>query len=96
MAKDEEKLRAKEARTRAKAARAQAKAEEKRMKAEVKKARVAPSPPPAGHSPVVIIPTVEKKPWWKRFVQEHLVQVIVKVVAGLIVAYLVWRFGIKR
>ena len=93
MAKDEEKLKAKEAKARAKALKAQAKAEKKRLKAEAKaKAKTSQVATP----PIVVIPPAEKKPWWKRFIQEHLVQIIIKVVAGLIVAYLVWRFGFKK
>ncbi len=85
IAKDEEKLKAKEAK-------AWAKAEKKRLKAEAKaKAKTAQAPPP-----IVVIPPAEKKPWWKRFIQEHLVQIIIKVIAGLIVAHLVWRFGFKK
>jgi len=85
IAKDEEKLKAKEAKARAKA-------EKKRLKAEAKaKAKTAQAPPP-----IVVIPPAEKKPWWKRFIQEHLVQIIIKVIAGLIVAHLVWRFGFKK
>jgi len=91
MAKGEEKLRAKEAKARAKALKAEAKAKKKLAKAEAK-AKMAQGTPP----PVVVIPPGEKKPWWKRFIQEHLVQIIIKVIAGLIVAYLVWRFGFKR
>lgn|GEM_PF-1975570 len=92
IAKDEEKLKAKEAKARAKALKAQAKAEKKRLKAEAKaRAKTAQAPPP-----IVVIPLAEKKPWWKRFIQEHLVQIIIKVIAGLIVAYLVWRFGFKK
>ncbi len=91
MGKDEEKLRAKEAKARAKEMKARTKAEKKLAKAQAKKAGASASQPP-----VVVIPVGEKKPWWKRFIQEHLVQIIIKVIAGLIVAYLVWRFRFKK
>ena len=91
MGKDEDKLRAKEAKARAKEMKARAKAEKKLAKARAKQAGAEASRPP-----IVVIPVGEKKPWWKRFIQEHLVQIIIKVIAGLIVAYLVWRFGFKK
>jgi len=34
--------------------------------------------------------------WLRRFLREGLVQIIIKVIAGLIVAYLVWWFGIRK
>lgn len=34
--------------------------------------------------------------WLRRFLREGLVQIIIKVIAGLTVAYLVWWFGIRK
>lgn len=34
--------------------------------------------------------------WLRRFLHEGLIQLIIKVIAGLIVAYLVWWFGIRK
>jgi hypothetical protein len=67
----------------AKEAKARAKAAKAEAKAKKKQAK-------AG------IPPSEEKPWWKKVIQEHLVQIIIKVIAGLIVAYLVWWFGIRK
>jgi len=91
MAEKEEKLKVKEEKARAKAAKAEEKAKKKQAKARAKA-----SPAISGLPPIVVIPHAEKKPWWKKFLQEHLIQLIVKVIAGLIVAFLVWWFGIRR
>jgi len=34
--------------------------------------------------------------WLRRFLSEGLFQIIIKVIAGLIAAYLVWWFGIRK
>jgi len=70
---------------------------EDKLKAKIEKARAKAAKARKKQAKMVSKGVVHREgSWLRRFLSEGLFQIIIKVIAGLIAAYLVWWFGIRK